>query len=813
MKKNISYYNVAVLFAAGIIGCMFSGPVFAETFIVKDGRPNAEIIISDKPERAVKVAAEELQTYIEKITGAKLAVTNVTGESLPVKIYVGKSKYTDQLKLNADDLKDDAFRMVSGDNYLALLGHDFDYKPRDTYIRSEGGRPKYYEKWDELTGGKWGNPIESDAFSSAANISAYDGRGSVNAVYEFLRGLGVRWYFPGEIGEVVPKTPDIVLPKVDKTVKPDFALRHLYIYFNDFRRGSKDYVMWQLRMGLNEKNGFGGGHGLINVHMRDKSHPEYFALYKGNRATGEPYGMGTPCFSSEGLIAETVKYCQAVFKVYPEEQVLSIAPVDGYGVMCECDLCKGKATRERGWNGMLSDYVWSFMDRVAKEVYKTNPGKKLSNLSYSVYQLPPEKMDKFSPNLGAIICRWRSDFHDPKTRDEFNKMTGAWLEKLPSQDIYIWDYYLHNRGDGPWMAVPVYYPHIIADDLRFLKGKSRGEFIEVSEVWQRKEPSWHPMAANHLNLYVTSRLYWDANQDVDALLAEYYEKFYGPAAKEMKAFIEYAEANWMKAPKSAAIMDKFFELIAAARKAAGDTIYGKRVDILVLYMERLKEVRDKVAKGREKDLPAAAAMERNKTDLKLDGKLDDKFWEGLEEYSLKDVETGNPPAAKTTFRVAWAENSLYFAVRCEDNDMQNLYIAAKENKDANVFNGDNIELIFETPVHSYYQLAFSPAGSVFDMDREGGKFNSLWKSGAEAAGFCGDGFWSLEVRVPVAGENAAAIDANNGIAGAKPSAAAPWYFNLCRQRIRGKESQLSTFSPTGKRSFHELMKFGPLTAK
>jgi hypothetical protein len=525
------------------------------------------------------------------------------------------------------------------------------------------------------------------------------------------------------------------------------------------------------------------------------------------------YDQGFPCFSSQGLKDAAEKYLQAVFKAYPEEQILSIAPVDGYGTMCECELCKGKATRQRGWNGMLSDYVWSFMNDVAKDIYKTNPDKKLSNLAYSVYQLPPEKIDKLSPNMAVILCRWRSEFYDKKTQGQFNKMTEAWLEKLPSKDLYVWDYYLHSRADGPWVGVPVYFPHIIADDLHFLKGKSRGEFIEISEYWQPKEPTWKPMAANHLNVYVTSRFLWDANQDVNALLAEYYEKFYGPAAKEMKAFIEYAEGNWIKANKDVAVIDRLFEMLAAAQKAAGDSVYGKRVDLLVVYMERLKPLREKLAKGREKNMPAAQALERKSGDIKLDGKLDDKFWEGLPEYQLADVTTGKTPVSKTSYRVGWADNSLYFGIKFEDADMKNLYVAATENKNANVFNGDNIELLLETQVHSYYQLAFSPAGSVFDMDRQGGKFNSSWSSGVEAAGYRGDGFWSLELRVPVAGENAEAIDALNGIAGAKPTESAPWHFNLCRQRARDKETELSAFSPAGKPSFHELMKFGPLTVK
>jgi len=33
---------------------------------------------------------------------------------------------------------------------------------------------------------------------------------------------------------------------------------------------------------------------------------------------------------------------------------------------------------------------------------------------------------------------------------------------------------------------------------------------------------------------------------------------------------------------------------------------------------------------------------------------------------------------------------------------------------------------------------------------------------------------------------------------------------VCRQRVRGEARELSAFSPTGKKVFHEVMKFGRL---
>jgi hypothetical protein len=44
----------------------------ADTFLVENGQSRAEIVIAEKPARMTKLAAKELQTYLEKISSARL---------------------------------------------------------------------------------------------------------------------------------------------------------------------------------------------------------------------------------------------------------------------------------------------------------------------------------------------------------------------------------------------------------------------------------------------------------------------------------------------------------------------------------------------------------------------------------------------------------------------------------------------------------------------------------------------------------------------------------------------------------------------
>jgi hypothetical protein len=821
MKKNrlLKVCGLArmILIVAGSVG---SVSALGDTFIVKDGNPQAEIVVSKDAPRMAKLAAEELQTYLVKISGAKLPIANAPGKDVPVQIYVGRSADTDRLKITEEGLKNGAFRMVSGKNYLVLLGHDSDYTPKEPHLRNHGDMARLMADWDKITGEKWGFPLANlHKQYSGGNMKVWekDERGSLNAVYEFLRMQGVRWYVPDPIGEIVPEKKSIALPEIDKTVRPDFAMRFPYQYFRMFSHEgtTRDELLWQLRLGLSQapdlmgEHEMAGGHGINHVHSRDeikKAHPEYFALFGDKRSTG-PYA-GAPCLSSEGLFQQNVKYVLAMFDLY-DAPMVSVMPEDGYGTLCQCELCKGKGTPERGWDGQLSDYVWDYVNRVGKEVYKTHPNKKISCLAYGSYALPPLKIAKLSPNIVVGIAQARRDFYDTEKFNNAVALRRSWLAKLPEghAPLWIWEYYLHNRPGSTYGALPVFFPHTIAKDLRSLKGISKGDFIEV----YREQKGISELAVDHLNLYVTARLWWNADQDVNALLDEYYSLFYGPASKEMKAFIEYSEANWPLMAKKVEPIDKAFELLAVARAAAGDTIYGKRISWIQDYMGPLKQLRVKLAEGR-KNVPQSQALRRDQKDIVINGKLDDKFWEGLPVYPLNDVESGKTPVNGGSFQIAYTGDALFLGITCKDSDMQNLNISTTKNGDANIWSGDNVELLFETPVHSYYQLTIGPSGALVNMDRKKG-FNTLWVSHAEVATYRGKDFWSMEIRLPVAGELQEQLDPLNGIAGNLPSENNPWYFNVCRLRVRGSDHELTAFAPAGKKDFHVLLKFAELKGK
>ena len=811
---------------AGVVVALLPAATAAETFLVRNGRPMGQIVIAEKPTRMARLAASELKAHIEKITGATLPITTTVTESIPVCVYVGRSPHTDRLDVTNDDLKHGAYRMVSGTNWLALIGSDQEFEPVEPWARSRtngsGGRRerrRIDHEWDKITGETYSNPFHYvyPYWSEELQVWAFDDAGALNAVCDFLRELGVRWYYPGELGEIVPKATDIALPTVNRVVRPEFALRKLG-WWSRHAGMTTDEILWCLRLGTNEGADIIGltqlCHGSKFVHLREEfkeAHPEYFALRNGRRATDHKRGQGAPCLSSEAFFQHHLKYARAVFDHY-NEPLISIDVVDGYSVgVCGCELCKGKGRPELGWDGHVSDYVLGYVNRVALELHKSHPGKMVSALAYGGYKLPPTSIDAFSPNLALLMCQSRRMFYDPQAREKTRQLREDWLEKLPSKQLFTYEHYQTSRPGGAWEGIPVYFPHLISEDLRTLKGVIAGEFIEL---YQPSDPSKLPydyLAISHLNIYVTTRLWWDPDRDVEALLEEYYRTFYGPACNEMKAFIEYSEQNWHRMRNDVGTIDKALELVATARIAAGDGVYSNRVARIAGYVEPLKRLRAQLTDPRD-DVPVARALPRNVRDLKLDGKLDEKLWSTVRKYQLREIRTGGRPAHRTTFRIAWIGDALCLGITCQDSDMEHLSVGTTQKDDPNIWFGDVVEILIETQFHAYYQIAISPSGAVTDLDREK-RLDTLWDSGADVATHHGPDGWTIEVRLPAAGENAKDIDAHNGIAGRRPSETYPWFVNVCRQRVRDEQTELTAWSPTGKPRFNVPKKFGKVYAK
>lgn len=829
------FHAVLMLSAACLI---VPSTAAAQTWIVENGNARAAIVIAEDPPRRVDLAAAELQAYLKRITGAALPIRTAPNDEHPVTLYVGRSRHTDALGVDDDGLKYGAFRLVSGADYLVLLGRDADFEPREPWPRSHGQRKQAQEQWEQIDPAGGQNPMNSvwrkwDNRGRGDSIGwAYDKGGSLNAVYEFLRTLGVRWYMPGELGTVVPEQASVALPNdMDRTVRPDFPLR---FWHGAFFAYADQAIMWELRLGMNwgyETLGAGMHvHGMRNVLGYDREqieHPEHYALIGGERDT-EHRGTGRACFSSDGMRRRTLQYARTVFDHF-DEPAISLWPTDGYKA-CQCDQCKGKSA---------SELVWGFVDRVARELYETHPDRLVTCGAYAQYGNPPQSIDQFSPNVMVFISNvGRPVLDDPQQWEEYWSLIESWRERLAPQRIIRNENnrYSHaGRNDVPF---PTLHPHAMARDLRATKGVSIGEWNEqarikrtiTTESGERGKVFFRAPGLDHLTHYVNARFLWDAEQDLDALLDEYYKLFYGPAENEMRAAFEFAESAYPRnqRPRPGRIdMQKqlrLVEMLHEAREAAGESVYGRRIGLILDELRPLDKLRRMAELDQKRgDVPVntrTLRMEHSKWDeirdtFVLDGKLDEPFWQvWFHGSSLADSRTGDRTTPATRVYTRWYQDHIYFGIRCEsaDNSSQ---IPTTEDDDPALLDGDHVEILLSTDYHSWYRIAANPAGAVLDMDMaadEGAR--RRWNANAEVATHVDGESWTVEMRIPVVGEDEGAMDPFHNLVGSQPSGhrgrSVAWHFNVGRVCVEDGERQVSAYSPTGSDDLLDPMKFAKL---
>lgn len=793
-------------------------PAAAQPLLIENGQPRAEIVIADKPLRTVRLAAQELQDGIRKISGARLPiVTQPTGKA--VKIFVGASPHS---PVKAEGLVQGAYRIATGADWMALIGDDTEFTPIEPWAKhnAEIVEGKSQGEWNQITGALWGLPnllIYKSRFTLPGDIGRptaqaaekavplqmwdQDERGSFNAVCGFLMKLGVRWYLPGELGEVLPVLKTIPLPKLDETVRPDFEQRR-FSYHGGVHGLTN--AMWFMRLGVRDPYGIQDAHGLDTMTNHAEvfaAHPEWFAMYGGKRRF-EPRANNQLCYSNEELFQESVRYVRAQFDHFKMSMV-SVMPPDGYTAICQCEKCQGKDSPERDQGGLASDYVWDFVNRVAKEVRKTHPHGKVLNCAYGIYSLPPLKIDKLEPNVVVSIVGARVPRNNkPEQQAAFRQLRESWVAKTLNPIINFENYPFIDRG---WY-LPAFTPYAMGESTNATKGISYGEDISLTVP---QEPSTAGIGFNHFQTYFTARMYWGGKDaDVDAMFREYCRLFYGPAEQEMRTFFEYCEANWQEMEKDKLKADEALALFDKAKaKADAASVYGKRIALIDDFLKGLRNKSQQLGKVRG-PVPVLRLVGEARSKIVIDGRLDDEAWKNAfpsATCSLRELQTGRPPTFGTTVKSTWLGHDLYFAIRCDERRGEKPNIGTTKEDDGAIWYGDAVELLLETESRSYYQIAISPSGAVVDLDRGASRDKWFtWDSNAEVATHIADDHWTIEIRLPITQDE---NDPLHQVIGSRPNKSLPWHINLCRQRIREDGAEYSAFSPTGTDGFHEMMKF------
>ncbi len=364
-----------------------------------------------------------------------------------------------------------------------------------------------------------------------------------DGVYYFLETyLGVRWLFPGELGEYVPQRDTLSIPVTTVRRTPSFMERTTggwhRVHSGGLRKNIEP-VRYSRRMGRLGWEGLRYSHNIGNIidpEKYGKTHPEFFPIYNGKRMIPtvtlhrfkkDRWRYWEPCYTAEGIVDEGAKQIIEHFDNHPDQYTFAFGVNDG-GKPCECDRCREKNKNLPETCESQTYYEW--VNAVVKEVRKEYPDRYFGLIVYANVARMPENV-VLDDHIVPVICWDLRYFADPvlgvhKTKQLLNDVSNM-------APTFGWWNYTHA---GHYF-IPVFQARHVADSLKYLYEKGARTFHD--EVYNS------PLYKNAPQEYIKWKLLRDITLDPDGLLNEWYALAVGEkAAPHLAAYSALWEEYW-----------------------------------------------------------------------------------------------------------------------------------------------------------------------------------------------------------------------------------------------------------------------------
>jgi hypothetical protein len=351
---------------------------------------------------------------------------------------------------------------------------------------------------------------------------------------------------------------------------------------------------------------FTGNHTLYPLlEAAAKEHPEFFpADDKGVRKGNNLHF----CYSAPGIaqaLADALSKEVEKRKGNIKDYIYFAGMGDWYGGFCKCPTCTA-IYKEETWinpDGKamtgLSATLVRMMNQTGAILDKKYPGIQIGTFAYMSLDNPPG-ITKPAANVHIQLPRLRYDTCTPVDVSPANRKVylamQRWAEIAPNR-LYIWEYGANYSS----FLDPFPVTHSMAQNIKvYAKMGVAGILMQGNYV----SPGSDMVV---LRNWVWSRLFWNPELDTDALIKQFCEGYYGPAAPKMIEYInalddsvknphivvsEFSDAN--KTFLKPELEAKLYAIIDDAVKAAQSDATGKSAT----YLRRVKEARSSLEAAR-----------------------------------------------------------------------------------------------------------------------------------------------------------------------------------------------------------------------
>jgi hypothetical protein len=521
----------------GVLALMTAWTAQADLILVNRGKSRYKIVIPVAATLAERHAAEELQLYLQRMSGARLPIVSDTEPAAFREILLGDNLHLRRIrrKIDLEKLGPDGFVLRTEHNQLIIAG----------------GRP----------------------------------RGTLNGVYTLLEEkLGVRWFTP-EL-EQVPRESRVTLPSLDETRIPPLENRDVFWreMMRDPESASRHHLNGQ-HYGLGEKQGgpfttyYPFVHSLDTLVPRSlyHDHPEYFPLIKGQRKDG----YVQRCLSNPDVLKIAIQNVRQWIQQHPEANIISVSQNDTIN-NCQCEACQAIDRAE----GSPAGSLLRFVNAVAENIEKDYPNVRLDTLAYQYTRKPPKTV-RPRPNVIIRLCSIECCFAHPletcssEANRRFRDDILNWQPVAPL--LYVWDYtpnFAHYEQPFPNFDA-------LQANVRFFVHHAVKGLFEQGNYSSGGQGEMGPLRA-----YVLAELLWNPDTDVNRHINDFVRAYYGQAASLIKAYLDLEQAQVRGKDCHAHVFDKstacylndeFLQkgdaLLAQAEQAAESQTVRQRVQV------------------------------------------------------------------------------------------------------------------------------------------------------------------------------------------------------------------------------------------
>ena len=490
--KNLFFFATAIALSLLPTTALaqIAGTTGADDLIVATGgATSATIIVSPQAGKWEKQAAEDLAKYLEKMSGAKPALAGTAelalaalGQTTSPLFIVGQQALAAEPSLAA-----------------ALAG----VAKKNPALRADAMVVKR---------------AKNRVYLAGTNDEAH-----YYAVAWLLQQWGCRWYLPGEFGECIPAHPVLKVGALDHVYAPPFEVRGYWVAWNGEQEGRPAFLRRNFMNELSVPNGHEPG---LSEYSKE-------AIPAGKTKFNVPF--------AEAATAEAI--VKRVEPMFAKGESFSLSIDDGVYVS---DAARDKELQAGLFdkymqNAFLSDNMMTLYENVGRRLLEKHPAStaKIGFLAYTNVTIPPQRKTHapkpFICYLAPIDIDPNHGMDDPNSppRQEYREIMHRWAQVMEGR-VVIYDY---DQGQLVWRDLPNPSHHAFVQDVRHYRDagilgvstESRGAFATV-----------------FLNLFFRGQLLWNPHADVKAMLADFYPRFYGPAAAPMEKYWSAIYEAWEK---------------------------------------------------------------------------------------------------------------------------------------------------------------------------------------------------------------------------------------------------------------------------